>query len=169
MYQQYLVIEYTSQLHLHKHDIWISILNLYNITKWKGGTTGLVVMGGDSYSKGHEFESWHHILDGHFFTYLIVVKFVMCIWKDENKWKRGRVGPFNITKAKLVLSAYQMNTHVKLVQSHKVNWQFLNLYKKHTMYLPSLGYKNNCFKDKLSVCVLVSQAIIILPTVSCQI
>ena len=33
---------------------------------------GLVVMGGDSCSKGREFESWHHILDGHFsHTYLL--------------------------------------------------------------------------------------------------
>ena len=29
-----------------------------------------------------------------FFTYLFVLKFVMCVWKGENKWKRGRVGPF---------------------------------------------------------------------------
>ena len=41
--------------------------------------TGLVVMGGDSCAKGLEFKSRHHILDGHFFTYLFVVKFVMCV------------------------------------------------------------------------------------------
>ena len=29
-----------------------------------------------------------------FVSYLFVVKFVMCVWKDENKWKRGWVGPF---------------------------------------------------------------------------
>ena len=46
-------------------------------------------MGGDSCSKGREFKSRHHILDGHFFTYLFVVKFVLCVWKDKNKWKRG--------------------------------------------------------------------------------
>ena len=28
-----------------------------------------MVMGGDSCSKGREFESLHHMLDGHFFTY----------------------------------------------------------------------------------------------------
>ena len=44
-----------------------------------GGSPGLVVMGGDSYSKGREFKSRHHILDGHFFTYLFVVKFVLCV------------------------------------------------------------------------------------------
>ena len=38
-----------------------------------GGSPGLVIMGGDSCSKGHEFESHHSILDGHFcsFTYLL--------------------------------------------------------------------------------------------------
>ena len=29
-----------------------------------------------------------------FFTYLFVVKFVTCAWKDENKLKRGRGWPF---------------------------------------------------------------------------
>ena len=40
----------------------------------KGGSPGLVVMGGNSYSKGREFESWHHIMDGYFVhipTYLL--------------------------------------------------------------------------------------------------
>ena len=44
-----------------------------------GGRPGLVVMGGGSCSKGCEFESRHHIQDGHFFTYLFVVNFVMCV------------------------------------------------------------------------------------------
>ena len=39
----------------------------------KGGSPGLVVMGGDSCSKDHEFESQHHILDGQF-SHLFVVK-----------------------------------------------------------------------------------------------
>ena len=30
------------------------------------GGPGLVVMGGDSCSEGHRFESWHRILDGLF-------------------------------------------------------------------------------------------------------
>ena len=50
-----------------------------------GGNTGLVVMGGDSRSKGCEFESQHRILDGHFFINVLVVKFVMCVEKDKNK------------------------------------------------------------------------------------
>ena len=49
-----------------------------------GGNPGQVVMGGDSCSKGHEFESWHSILDG-VFSPLFVVKNVMCVWKDKNK------------------------------------------------------------------------------------
>ena len=39
---------------------------------------GLVVMGTDSRSKGHGFESQHHILDGHF-PHIIVVKIVMFV------------------------------------------------------------------------------------------
>ena len=37
------------------------------------GSHGLVVMAGDSYSKGCEFESQHHVLDGHLFVVKIVV------------------------------------------------------------------------------------------------
>ena len=37
----------------------------------EGGSPGLVVMGGDSCSKGCEFESLHRILDGHFHIYLL--------------------------------------------------------------------------------------------------
>ena len=46
----------------------------------------LVVMGGDSCSKGCEFESQHSILDEHF-SHLFVVKIVMCVRRDENKRK----------------------------------------------------------------------------------
>ena len=39
-----------------------------------------MVMGGDLCSKGSEFESRHRILDGHFFTYLFIVKLV-CVFE----------------------------------------------------------------------------------------
>ena len=63
--------------------------------KWfkKGGSPGLVVMGGDSCSKDCEFESWHPIYWMDIFSHLFVVKIVMYVWKDENKWKRGRGWP----------------------------------------------------------------------------
>ena len=48
-------------------------------TKEQIAQVGLVVMGGDSFSKGREFKSQCHILDGHIFTYIFVVKFVMCL------------------------------------------------------------------------------------------
>ena len=47
-----------------------------------------MVMGRDSCSKGHGFESQHRILDGHF-SHLFVVKIVMFVRKDENKRERG--------------------------------------------------------------------------------
>ena len=64
-----------------------------------GGSPGLVVMGGDSCSEGHEFESQHRILDGHdIFSHIFVVKIVMFVWKDNNKWKRGRGLPIIIKR-----------------------------------------------------------------------
>ena len=40
-----------------------------------GGSPGLVVMGRDSRSEGHGFESRHRILDGHF-PHIFVVKII---------------------------------------------------------------------------------------------
>ena len=53
-----------------------SLLN--SAQKYIGLKADLVVMGGDSCSKGREFESRFHILDGHF-SHLFVVKIVMFV------------------------------------------------------------------------------------------
>ena len=45
---------------------------------YTGGSPGLVVMGGDLCSEGRDFESQHHILDGHF-SHLFVVKILMFV------------------------------------------------------------------------------------------
>ena len=53
-----------------------------------GRSPGLVVLGLDSLSDGHGFESQHRILDGHFFT-LICCKYChVCLKKTENKAKK---------------------------------------------------------------------------------
>ena len=65
----------------------------------EGASSGLLVMGEDSGPGGFGFKSQHHILDGHF-LHLFVVKIVMFVWKDKNKWKRGRGGPIFNTFAK---------------------------------------------------------------------
>ena len=45
-----------------------------------------MVMKGDSCSKGCEFESQRHILDGHnIFTHIFVVRILMFVLKDKNK------------------------------------------------------------------------------------
>ena len=38
-------------------------------------------MGGDSCSKGHEFESQHRIMDGHFSHLFVVTIVMMFVWK----------------------------------------------------------------------------------------
>ena len=54
-----------------------------------GGSPGLVVMGGDSRSKGREFESRHHILNGHF---CFVVKFYnVCLKRPKINEKEAGV------------------------------------------------------------------------------
>ena len=64
-----------------------------------------MVMGGDSNSKGCEFESHHRILDGHFF-HLFVVKIVMCVWKDEKMKKRPGLAHFLKKQASLRIGTY---------------------------------------------------------------
>ena len=55
-----------------KMSVLLSTAEVKRPRYYNGGSPGLVVMGGDSCSKGHEFESQHHILDGHFsHTYLL--------------------------------------------------------------------------------------------------
>ena len=63
--------------------------SIYKIDHCLGRCPRLVVMGGDSCSKGCGFESQHCILDGHLF----VVKILMFEWKERNKRKRGRGWP----------------------------------------------------------------------------
>ena len=55
----------------------------------QGGSPGRVVMWGDTCSKGHGFESQHHMMDG-CFSHLFVVKIVVFVSKDENKRNRGQ-------------------------------------------------------------------------------
>ena len=56
-----------------------------------GGSPGLVVMGGDSCSEGREFESQHRM---DISSHLFVVRIVMFVWRDKNKWKDAEDGPF---------------------------------------------------------------------------
>ena len=62
-----------------------------------GGSPGLVVMGGDSCSDDRGFESWHHILDGHFFP-LICCKICndVCLIRPKINDKEAGVGPLFI-------------------------------------------------------------------------
>ena len=56
--------------------------------------TGLVVMGGDSCSKGHEFESQRQILDGHYFTLICCKNCIVWLKRPKITEKEAGVGPF---------------------------------------------------------------------------
>ena len=53
-----------------------------------------MVMGGDSCSKGREFESQHRILDGHFFTFICCKNCNMYLKKAKINGKEAGVSPF---------------------------------------------------------------------------
>ena len=59
-----------------------------------GGSPGLVIVEGDSCSKGCGFESWRRILDGHFFTLICGKNCIVCLKRLEINDKEARDGPF---------------------------------------------------------------------------
>ena len=60
-----------------------------NLGKSSDGSPGLVVMGGESCSKGCEFKSRHHLLDGHFFTFIC---YKNCYVFEKTKINEKRLG-----------------------------------------------------------------------------
>ena len=56
-----------------------------------------MVMGDDSCSRGHGFESWCSILDGHFFTLNCSKNCIVCLKRNE---KEAEVGTFKKKKSK---------------------------------------------------------------------
>ena len=57
-------------------------------------------MGYNSCSKGCGFESWHHILDGHFFTFIFCKKCIGWFKRPKINEKEAWVGPFFKKKCK---------------------------------------------------------------------
>ena len=53
-----------------------------------------MVMGDDSCLKGCGFESWHNILDGHFFTLIFCKNCIVCLKRLKINKKEAGVGPF---------------------------------------------------------------------------
>ena len=48
-------------------------------------------------SKGRKFESWHRIVDGHFFAYVCCKNCNVCLKRQKNE-KGAGVGPFFLKK-----------------------------------------------------------------------
>ena len=63
-------------------------------SRFVGRGPGLVVMGDDSCLKGRGFESWRHILDGHFFTLICCKNCIVCLKRQKINEKEAGVGPF---------------------------------------------------------------------------
>ena len=55
-----------------------------------------MVMGDDSISRGRGFESWRHILDGHFFTLICCKSFIVCLKRPKINKKRPGLAHFKI-------------------------------------------------------------------------
>ena len=60
----------------------------------QGGSPGLVVIGGDSRFEGRGFESWRHILDGHFFTLICCKNCIVCLKRLKINEKEAMIGTF---------------------------------------------------------------------------
>ena len=64
------------------------------MTKVGVGSPGLMVIGEDSHPKDHGFESRQQILDGHFFTYIVVKSVKYCLKRQKINYKEAGDGPF---------------------------------------------------------------------------
>ena len=95
-----------------------------------------MVMGGDSFSKGREFESQHHILNGHLFTLICCTNCIICLKSTKINEKRDldNVG-FRVI--------FQPNSLEKFVQDRSVFTRYLYRNKVGVLYLDSVFY----FKD----------------------
>ena len=87
------------------------------LIKRLGGSPGLVVMGGDSHSKGCEFKPRHRILDGHNIFTMICKNCIVCLRGTENKRKRGRGWPifFKKTAQQVNSTALQSQKYVCVI------------------------------------------------------
>ena len=74
-----------------------------------------MVMGGDSRSEGCGFESWHHILDGHF-SHIFVVKICnVCLKRPKINEKEVEVGPFLKNSSTQIMSLVEaMKGHLSM-------------------------------------------------------
>ena len=61
---------------------------------FSGGNPGLVVMGDDSCLKCCGFESWHRVLDGHFFTLICCKSCIVCLKRRKINEKEAGNGTF---------------------------------------------------------------------------
>ena len=72
-------------------EVLDSRIVIINFVGWR---PGLVVLGRDSGSEGCGFKSWHHILDGHFFTYICCKNCNVCLKRPKINKKEAGIGPF---------------------------------------------------------------------------
>ena len=100
------------------HSLWRTfklgtIFTANNCENW--GSPGLVVMEGDSRSKGCGFKSRHCILDGHFFTYI-------CCKNCHVRLKRPK-----LTKKRPGLALFKKKNQIKFYLVSGTELQFSNL------------------------------------------
>ena len=84
-----------------------------------GGSLGLVVIGGDSCSKGRGFKSQHCILHGHF-SYCNV-----CLKRRKFTEKEAGNGPYFLKKAFPQVDTFSMQMSPNLTKPAEM-WQILN-------------------------------------------
>ena len=92
-------------------------------------------MGRDSHSKGCGFKSRHHILDGHFFTFICCKNCNVCLKRPKINKKEAGVGPFFLKK-KLRAST------IVVIFYHLVFLVFIRLAREMEIILQSKWIKN---------------------------
>ena len=76
-----------------KKSPWVEKSNNIKIVL-VGTSPGLVVIGDNSCLRGRGFESWRHILDGHFVTLICCKNCIVCLKRPKINEKEAGVSPF---------------------------------------------------------------------------
>ena len=97
-----------------------------------GGSPGLVVMGRDSRTEGHGFDSWYRILDGHFFTYICCKNCIVCLKRPKINEKEAVVGPF-LTDEKVRVQIRRHSNSFNASKSSRNVWAFVLLQNQWTI------------------------------------
>ena len=98
------------------------------------------------------------------FSHLFVIKIVMCVWKDENKWKRGRGFSHFLKKNRYVTSDW-LWTSSSFLYDHRSTIMLFKLADSVLRLVQTGRVKRSGIESFLTPCIFCKHKILDYPTV----